>query len=103
MRWNKYSIGLPQLLLTRPTESPTNKPPRRFAPYRLDFDTPLTSIATLPQYRFHPVPIRGYHLQTLRTIGFLTLPFSRFFSSSPFPYFPAPSSFPLSHSFYICA
>jgi len=51
-----------------------HKPTRRFAPCRLDFDTPLSSTAALPQ---SPLPSRRHSwlLSTnpLTCLGFLTL------------------------------
>ena len=52
----------------------SHAPPRRFALCRLDFDTPLSSIATLPQSP--PRPVLGKNIFWGKELG--PLPFPRF-------------------------
>jgi len=76
------------------------KPPRRFAPCRLDFDTQLSSIATLPL----SLPFRHHSwlpsIQIFLTLPWLPIvPYTSFLPpSSPSPFFP-PS--PPSSSFFL--
>jgi len=62
----------------------SGKPPRRFASGRLDFDTPLSSIATLPQ---SPHPFRPHswlpHKPSQLFLGFLARPFLPSFYLTP--------------------
>ena len=73
-----------------------DKPPRRFAPCRLDFDTPLSSITTLPQ---SPLTSRPHSclpsINSLLYLGFLTLHFP-LFAPLVFPPYLPPPSFPFS-------
>ena len=64
------------------------KPPRRFAPCRLDFDTLLSSIATLPQ---SPLPSRPHSWLPSTNPPYFTLASLHFLSSPyflPLPFFP---------------
>ena len=63
-----------------------DKPPRRFAPFRLDFDTPLSSITTLPQ---SPLSSRPHSCLPSINTPYFTLAFLHFLS----PFF-APLVFP---------
>ena len=79
-------------------------PPWRFAPCRLDIDTLLCSIATLPQSLLPSCLIRGYHLQTLLTLPWL--PYTSclsplFLHLPPFLSFPAPTFLPPSPLIYM--
>ena len=80
--------------------------PRHFAPCRLDFDTPLSSIANLiPR---SPLPSRPHSWLPPTNPSYFTLASLHFISSplilpSLFPSFAAPPSFPVSPlSSYIC-
>jgi len=82
------------------------KPPRRFAPCRLDFDTQLSSIATLPL----SLPFRHHSwlpsIQIFLTLPWLPIvPYTSFLPPlSPSPFFPPSppsSSFFLTPHFYM--
>ena len=97
---NLAKIGpadLALLVWSKSSKNKQNKPPRGFALCWLDFDTPLSSIATLPQ---SPLPSRPHSWLPSTNHPYSTLAFLHFlssrFSSSLFPPSPPPHFSPLS-------
>ena len=93
IRQPSSSILLPLLLFPRNKISKDN-PPRRLAPCRLDFDTPLSSTTTLPQ---SPLPSRRHSWLPSTNRPYFTLASLHFLSPLPFvfPHSPPPSLSPL--------